>query len=125
MREITNTFKAEFGFLEDKFAIIEERLSDLGSSAKDCIYHPGVYIYHLDDQVIKVGRHLTNCRKRALEHISSNTRNEKLEMKMLVDNPDCKVTLLVVRDQEDSHWVAAVEIYMERELKPIIKSKRN
>ena len=125
MEKITDIFTKEFGFLQSKFIIIEENLNDLADSKKDCIYNPGVYVYHKGDDIIKVGRHLTNSRKRALEHIKANTKNEQLEMKNLTNNPDCKVTLLNVRDRDDYHWVAAVEIYMEKELNPIIRSKRH
>lgn len=125
MEDIIRKFKDEFSMIETKFIIIEEKIVDLVSSVRKFIYHPGVYIYHLNGEIIKVGRHLTNSRKRALEHIVSNTKNEKLEMKDLIDNPNCKVTLLNVKDPQDYHWVAAVEIYMEKVLNPIIKSKRH
>ncbi len=125
MQKITDTFAKEFGFLQSKFIIIEENLNDLANSKKDCVYHPGVYIHHRGDDIIKVGRHLTNSRKRALEHITSNTKNEQIEMKDLKKDSNSKVTLLNVRDPEEYHWVAAIEIYMENNLNPIIKSKRH
>lgn len=96
----------------------------LSSSKKQYIYYPGVYVFYLDGKVIKVGRHLTNSRKRALEHLKANTRNEILEMNTLEGNLESKILLFNVKDPEDYHWLASVEMYFEKKLNPIIKSKR-
>ncbi|WP_273566523.1 hypothetical protein [Maribacter halichondriae] len=125
MREIINTFETEFKSISQKFVIIEEYLEDLAASKVDFIYNPGVYIFLFDNEVIKVGRHLTNSRKRALEHIRDNTENEDFEMSKMVGNKKSKVILLNVKDVNDKHWVAAFEIFLEEKLNPKIRSKRH
>jgi hypothetical protein len=122
--EISKIFESEFTFITQKFVIIEEKVKDLAKSTKDYVFHPGVYIFLNNDDVIKVGRHLTNSRKRALEHIQVNTKNEYFEMKTLADLPNSIAILLNVKCKKDCHWVAAAEIFLEEELKPMIKSKR-
>lgn len=122
--EIKEEFYTEFGTIADKFTIIEEYLVNLSKSEKKYIYNPGVYVFCLDGNVIKVGRHLTNSRKRALEHIRDNTANEELQMASLKENVQVKVLLFNLKKIEDSHWSASVEMFLERKLNPIIKLKR-
>lgn len=123
-QDIKQIFNSEFSFITDKFVIIEEILPNLKNSTKDYIYHPGVYIFLFDSKVIKVGRHLTNSRKRALEHIKAETQKDDFNMKSLENNPNCKVILINLKSIEDYHWAASLEIFLEKKLNPQIKSKR-
>ncbi|GGG39836.1 hypothetical protein GCM10011414_06620 [Croceivirga lutea] len=123
--KIKASFQEEFGSITHLFTIIEEPLSSLAACTKTHVYNPGVYVFVLDNQVIKVGRHLTNSRKRALEHIRDNTSGKGVfQMKSLADKPETKVILFNVSDPKNYHWVAAVEIYLENKLEPLIKSGR-
>ncbi|WP_339880780.1 hypothetical protein [uncultured Algoriphagus sp.] len=122
--EIIRKFEAEFNFIKHKFRIIDLKLSEVKSSMEEFVYHPGVYIFYNSTSVIKVGRHLVNCRKRALEHVRDNTRNEHLEMRELVSDSASRILLINSKKVEDRHWVAAVELFMETHLSPVIKSKR-
>lgn len=122
--KIIQTFEKEFSLISDKFAIIEGSIDTISQSSEQYIYHPGVYVFYQNNGVIKVGRHLINSRKRALEHIRENTKNDILEMKTLNNIPDSRILLFNVKDTSDNHWVAALEIYLENELNPISKSKR-
>lgn len=124
IRQIEKIFKAEFGSISDKFTVIEENPSNLNASKKEHIYHPGVYVFCLDDKVIKVGRHLINSRKRALEDIRDNTHNEVFEMKSLSEYTQAKILPFNLKDPNDYHWSASAEMYLEKQLNPIIKSKR-
>lgn len=122
--KIIEIFKSEFEFIENKFIIIEEKINNLKASQKEFIYNPGVYIFIDNNLVIKVGRHFTNSRKRALEHIKANTMNELFEMKNLIHSHNSKVLLINLKDKQEFHWIAAIEIYLEQKLKPLIKTKR-
>lgn len=122
--EIKEEFHAEFGTIADKFTIIEEYLVNLSKSEVEYIYNPGVYVFWLEGNVIKVGRHLTNSRKRALEHIKDNTANAGVQMASLKENTKVKVLLFNLKNIEDYHWSASAEMFLERNLNPIIKSKR-
>lgn len=122
--EIEDIFNNEFAAIANKFVLIEENLSRLDISEKKYIYHPGVYIFFIDGNVIKVGRHLVNSRKRALEHIRDNTKNESFEMKSLKGNTNAKVLLFNLKNENDYHWSASAEMFLEKKLNPVIKSKR-
>lgn len=123
-KEVEKQFRDEFGLISEKFVVIEEDLMNLSTSKKDYIYHPGVYVFFLEGKIIKVGRHLTNSRKRALEHLVTNTSNEEFEMKSLKENAKAKVLLLNLKEPEDNHWAASAEMFLEKKLNPVIKSKR-
>jgi hypothetical protein len=121
---ILTLFESEFSFVKDRFKVIDLNVSELKSSVEECIYHPGVYVFYSAEKIIKVGRHLVNSRKRALEHIRDNTMNENLEMKDLAIDPNVRVLLINVKNLADAHWVASVEIFLETCLTPLIRSKR-
>ena len=133
---IVTIFGREFEPIAGKF-IVNILEKDKWDSKEDYIWHPGVYVwYHREKQrVIKVGRHLENARKRALEHVQDNTNNvgrdyvdegEEYEMGKIRTSDQDNVVLILfnVRDVGDYHWVAAVEIYLERMLNPLIRAGR-
>lgn len=124
MNQIKEIFRTEFSKISDKFQIIEENVNVLPYSEKEFISMPGVYVFFNKNRIIKVGRHLKNSRKRAYEHITSNTKNDQVEMKNLGSEEEAKVILFNVKNPKDFHWVAAVEIFLELQLQPIIKSQR-
>jgi len=88
------------------------------------IWHPGVYVFFGNKRIWKVGRHLTNSRKRATQHITENTQTQKHRIKDLEKILDAELILFNVKEKEDNHWVAAIEIFLEKQLKPLIQSKR-
>lgn len=132
VNEITGVFEHEFAPVLNKFRIIKVLKGhkfdyDFIKNAKDddnIIWHPGVYVFYGNQTVYRVGRSLDNSRKRALEHIIENTSNEDNEIFELGNYDDSELILINVVDINDSHWVAAVEIYLERVLNPLIKSGR-
>ena len=77
--------------------------------------------YHPEKEVLKVGRHLQNSRKRALEHIQANTGG------VMNDYGEDSSTILLlfnVKSTDDIHWVAALEIYFENNIHPEVKAAR-
>lgn len=120
VEKIETTFIKEFGpiskFFTFHFLTVQEaRESDLPS-----VYSPGVYIWFDHEKVIKVGRHFENVRKRALEHLQDNTGGTMAELE---SNPEVRLCLITT-SQDNIHWVAAAEVFLERELEPTIKSQR-
>ncbi len=68
--EIINLFKKEFVAHRNKFEIYDLSLAETENSQEQHIWKPGVYVFwHPVRGVIKVGRHFTNARKRAFEHL--------------------------------------------------------
>ena len=121
IHQIEQFFYNEFGPIKTKFKIFELSLEEAQKSQDACVWHPGVYVWWVKSSVIRVGRHLTNSRKRALEHISSNTGGK---FDQYASDPSLKVLLFNVIDPKDNHWVASLEIFFEKTLNPKIPSKR-
>lgn len=125
VNKIIEKYKEEFGFLIGKFNIISLTIKEAYETKEFSVASPGVYIFWNNNSIIKVGRHLVNSRKRALQHISDNTKNEIFEMANLANNVEnCGLVLINCKEIKDKHWVAAIEIYLEENLEPIIKSQR-
>jgi hypothetical protein len=123
IHKIKQRFEEEFGALKDLFKCFEIGIDEVKYLDAPCIWHPGVYIWwHPDFGVVKVGRHLTNARKRALEHARDNTGGI---MASLGADHRTKILLFNVIDPKKCHWVAALEIYLESILDPPIRSKRS
>lgn len=121
-KKILDAFRKEFGAIADRFEIHGPlTVDEARNNQTPGIWHLGVYVWFKDVGVLKVGRHLTNARKRALEHIRDDTGGI---MKELGGNQSSRLLLFTVRSPEDYHWPAAVEIYLEKVLKPKIRSKR-
>ena len=129
---INKIFKDEFGIIDSKFKIIRvlngksltiENILN-AKDENDLIWHPGVYVFFGNKRVWKVGRHLTNSRKRATQHITENTHTQKHRIKDLEKIPDAELILFNIIKEEDYHWIAAVEIFLENKLQPLIPSKR-
>ena len=135
VNKVIEIFEQEFAPIRNKFEIIKvleghKLESDFIRKVKkppeneDIIWHPGVYVFYGNGHVYRVGRHLTNSRMRVLQHINDNTRNNNYQINDLKNYKDTEIILFNVINKEDKHWVAAVEIYLEKELEPLIKSGR-
>ena len=117
---IRRVFAAEFAPLGNKFSATTLRVGEAASSTDPLITRAGVYVFWKSDEVIKVGRHFINVRKRALEHVRDNTGGT---MATLATDPDARLLLLTTKPP-NLHWVAAAEIFLETVLNPSIPSKR-
>lgn len=118
---ITDLFHQEFGSIANKFQVTDVALSEAKQSVEPYISNPGVYVFWRPGAAIKVGRHLTNARKRALEHIRDNTAGL---MAALVHDDSARLMLFSVKNPEDVHWVASLEIFFERRLGCQIRAAR-
>lgn len=122
IQEIKTKFEVGFHPIDKLFHILELSVEEAPHSAEKYVWHPGVYVWiHPEDGVLRVGRHLTNSRKRALEHIGANTGGIMTER---AAKPGTRLLLFNVIDPKDYHWVAALEIFFENELFPEVKAGR-
>lgn len=110
--EINQLFEKEFGFVSDRFKLIQFPITQI-SHDRD-IYKPGIYIFHMNGRVWKVGKSNDNVFKRALDHFKADTghRIEK-GMKKFQENPEMNLMLYVLKSNEDMHWVYALEACFE------------
>lgn len=118
---IKNLFRSEFGGIADKFQIHDLRLIDAPFDKTLGAASPGVYVFMNDLNVIKVGRHLQNSRKRALEHIAANTGSKMASLK---NDEAVRLVLFNINNLKDLHWVFALEVYFEQNLQPVVRSAR-
>ena len=115
-------FEKEFETLRNKFRVIDLSIIEAEKSQELHLCMPGVYVFwHSIRGVIKVGRHFTNTRKRAFEHLRDNTGGV---MTALKSDEDTRLLLFNVKELKDKHWIAALEVYFEGHLSPEIKAGR-
>jgi hypothetical protein len=127
--EIITLFEKEFEPVLKKFVVLKlldktgsldiKRIEylKLPSPESNLVWHPGVYIFFGNGKPYRVGRHLDNSRMRVMQHLKAETGNNLANVWDIENAPDREVLLFNVINREDYHWVAAVEIYMERILK--------
>lgn len=136
---VENYFHEEFQQLADKFKVlvlqlfrdgIKKEISELSKEAlpskeENLIWYPGVYVFIGGDSVYKVGCSMNNSRKRALEHFTDNTQKNCIPIHDIYQHPDASILLFNIKNpQEDSHWILALEAFLEKKLDPKIRSGR-
>lgn len=129
IEDIILLFETEFAHVQEKFVILKllegreeldyNRIYNLAlpSAEENLIIHAGVYVFFGNGKPYRVGRHLANSRYRVLQHMKQNTGNSHSWVLDIAQAPDREILLFNVRDQNDYHWVAALEIYLENALK--------
>jgi hypothetical protein len=120
--DVINVFKSEFNPILEKFIVIDISVSEASDSIAEHVWKPGVYVFwHPQRGVIRVGRSFDNSRKRALQHLPANTGGV---MANLASDFEARLILFNVKKSEDYFWVAALEVYLEKKLKPEIPAGR-
>ena len=133
--QIIKTFKDEFNPILSKFEIIRVLKGQKFNAENvkkavhiyernDIIWHPGVYVFYSKGNVYRLGQHFENSRLRVLQHIRDNTRNNTHSIQDLESSDDAEVILFNVIDAKNYHWVAAVELFLEKRLAPLIPALR-
>lgn len=119
--EVKRVFHTEFRDLAEKFQIHYIRLTEAADDKTPGAASPWVYVFLTGDKVIKVGRHLQNSRKRALEHIVADTAGK---MASLRNDKSAHIALFNIQDVKNLHWVCALEVYFEQNLQSEVRSAR-
>ncbi len=133
IEEVKEIFMSEYAFLADRLKFRELTLkeaADKKTKNDTEVNSPGVYVFWATTcprGVVKVGRSLVNSRRRAMEHIGDNTKRKDgtYGMKKLTQEPGAKLLLFNIRDKENAHWLLGLEYFLEKRLKPYIRSDRN
>jgi hypothetical protein len=122
-RRIEDLMRQEFGEISDHFSLHEVAFIEAKTASPDLVAQPGVYVFFIEDRVIKVGRHLANARKRSLEHVRDNTAGV---MKAIAHQDGLAILYITLKPDslERLHWVCALEFFLESNLDPQIRSKR-
>lgn len=119
--DIRTRFEAEFGALATRFDLVELQTMFALSRGDLRSDRPGVYVHVQGGAIVRVGRSFSNARLRALQHIADDTGGR---MAGLGADPEAALVLFTVEPGRDLHWVAALEVFLEEGLKPLVPSKR-
>ena len=123
--EVKRIFEHEFGDKANCFSVLRFKIGEANETVQPIANRPGVYLFwHPKYGVLMVGKHQANSKKRALDHIRDNTKNEVVELGSLKDDLDLDIYLFNVQEDKDKHWVLALEAFFEWNLKPVIKAHR-
>ena len=118
----------EFAVKAKHFAVREFAMNELHGVEFDKTKDAGVYVFwHQKHGFVKVGKSQSNASKRAMEHIRDNTttKDGAVQMRDLKGDAGCKLIILNIDEHTNMHWLLALENFLERELKPCIRSVRN
>ncbi|MCF1753173.1 hypothetical protein [Mariniradius sediminis] len=136
VNQVIESFEQEFNLIKDKFVVLDllenhrpmtiEAIRELKLpvDGEDMVWHPGVYVFIGDGSVYRVGRSLDNSRKRVLEHLTDKTSFNGIGVWDINDKPDKAILLFNLKDKKGIHWLAALEIFLERKFNPKIPSGR-
>lgn len=124
--EVKETFAKEFASIQDKLKVLDMTAAEANGNADPDINSPGVYVHwHPKFGVVRVGKSQTNSKSRAFDHFRAGTKFGDCDMSQLGDDPDSHLILFNIRSGDDSHWILAVENYLEKVLNPAIPPGRN
>lgn len=125
IQEVNEIFLKEFGDKAKCFDIVHLKIRDAMSIVNPMASRPGVYLFwHPKFDVVMVGKHQSNSKKRALDHIRDNTKNDIVELGSMKDDSELDLYLFNIIDDKDKHWVLALEAFFEWNLNPTIKAHR-
>lgn len=125
---VINEFHKEFGPIKYLFDIKHIKSPKIGQKPESIDWvQPGVYVYlYNDEQIIKVGKSNVNSFKRSLEHMRDGTtqKNGGVNMSSFSGNSNVEILYINITDPTLSHWVVALEDFLEKRLEPVIPSVR-
>lgn len=135
-QEVINAFESEFGFIKDKFELIEllennsamdyKTIEYLKLPSKDnnIVWHPGVYVFIGNNELYRVGVSMRNSRSRVMEHLKAETSKDGYCVWDINKYQDKSILLFNVKDVSDKHFLLALEAFLETKFQPKIKAGR-
>lgn len=135
-QKIIYAFELEFGFIKDKFEIIDLLAKNSPMDYKTIEYlklptedynivcHPGVYTFIGNNSLYRVGVSMRNSRARVMEHLEACTSKNGYCVWDIDNFSDKSITLFNVKNKSDSHWLLALEAFIEMKFEPKIKAGR-
>ena len=134
--QLLKAFEQEFGFLKDKFEIMN-LLGDnspmeyktieclkLPSSENNIVWHPGVYVFIGNNSIYRVGVSMNNSRWRVMQHLEAWTSKDGHCIWDIDDFDDKSIMLFNVKNKLDRHWLLALEAFFETRFRPLIRAGR-
>ena len=129
IEDILQSVRNEFGEKAELFKPIVLSMNALECAEFEATKVPGVYVFIHDELgCIKIGKSHSNVSKRALQHCGSDNTSSGdglIQMSKLLHCDKTHMLIFALQKGESTHWVLALEHYLENTLKPRIPSKRN
>lgn len=134
--QIIDAFELEFGFIKDKFEIVDllsnnspidyETIEYLKLPTEDynIVWHPGVYTFIGNNLLYRVGVSMHNSRARVMQHLDAYTSKDGYCVWDIDKYHDKSITLFNVKNRSDKHWLLALEAFIETNFEPKIKAGR-
>ncbi|MCK6639646.1 MAG: hypothetical protein L6Q81_06130 [Bacteroidia bacterium] len=134
--KILNAFEEEFGFIRDKFEVIDLLANNtpmdyetieclkLPSEHYNLVWHPGVYSFIGNNALYRVGVSMRNSRSRVMEHLEACTEKDGYCIWDIDKFEDKSILLINVKEPTDRHWLLAIEAFLEMKFQPKIKAGR-
>jgi hypothetical protein len=122
--QIERLFKQEFGLLSERFDMHVLDGDDAISTPRSVPPRPGVYVWIANGRACKVGKHQSNSLGRARDHVRAKDGTGPKLKKAFEGDPRPMLFLLHIRNSQDSHWVPALEAFLERRVDPVVRAGR-
>ncbi len=135
-QQIIEAFETEFGFIKDKFELIDLLSNNspmeyetieylkLPSENYNIVWHPGVYTFIGNDLLYRVGVSIHNSRARVMQHLDAWTEKDGYCVWDINNHADKSILLFNVKEKSDKHWLLALEAFLETKFQPKIKAGR-
>ncbi|HEX7413604.1 MAG TPA: hypothetical protein VF411_06115 [Bacteroidia bacterium] len=135
-QQIIKAFESEFGFVKEKFELIDllsnnspmdEKTIEylkLPSENNNIVWHPGVYTFIGNDLLYRVGVSMGNSRARVMQHLDAWTEKDGYCVWDINKHADKSILLFNVKNKSDKHWLLALEAFIEIKFQPKIKAGR-
>jgi len=128
VEKVVEKVRKEFGDKADLFRHIVLPMDAVDGEEFEATKTAGVYLFIHDEwDYIRVGKSFSNASKRALQHCGSdNTTSPDKTIKMWELRHCDKMHMLIfaLQKPESTHWLSALEQYLENTLELKIPPKR-
>ena len=121
---VERLFRREFGPLAERFKTHLFEGEDAKSTVGPEAPRPGVYVWIANGQVCKVGKSQSNSLERARDHLRVKDGTGPKLRKAFEGDPRPMLLLFNVTNNENCHWVPALESFLEGQLTPLVKAGR-
>ncbi len=128
IEKIVQSVRVEFGDKAELFRPIVLPMDPLDGAEFEATKTAGVYVFvHDEFGCIRVGKSFSNASKRALQHCgrdNTSSPDKAIQMSKLRHSDKMHMLVFALQKAESTHWISALEQYLENNLELKIPPKR-